>query len=112
MATRKKAAVAGSVQGPAVADPAQIAASQNENTVLEEVIPQPFPREIIVANDTPMPYIIAATSIGAGAKVPVLVRNDDEIERIKTDCGHLMSLTPAYAELEEQPLRVIDAAAE
>ena len=132
MAT-KKAAVAGSVQGPAVADPALIAPAPKDpaqeraeepaaaepasiapapkDPAPAKVAAEPFPREVIIANDTPVSRIVAAAFIAPGAKVPVVVRNQDEITRIETDIKHLMELNPEFAVLEEKPLRVIDAAA-
>ena len=113
---KKQAPVAGSVQGPAVADPAQIAESQNneqnQNQELVEVDSQPFPREVKVVNDSPMGHIVAGVYVPAYESAPVTVRDQDQITRIQTDCQHLMELTPAYAELEVQPLRVVDDAAE
>jgi predicted secreted protein len=111
MATSKKAAVAGSVQGPAVAEPALIAPAPKDPAPAK-VVAEPFPREVVIANDTPISRIVAATFIAPGAKVPVVVRNQDEITRIETDIKHLIELNPEFAELEEKPLRVIDAAAE
>jgi hypothetical protein len=137
----RKATVAGSVQGPAVMSPASVAGSQQASGTPEggtapegekapegdpapegdkapEVTPQPvvvaepFPREIVIVNDTQMNHIVAATLIGPGAQVPIVVRSEDEITRMKTDISHLMELTPAFMELEVQPLRVVDAAAE
>lgn len=106
----KKAPVAGSVQGPAIIQPAENAELPKVESAVAEV--HPFPREVVVINETPMNYSVARAMIGAGEQVKVMVRDDDEITRIKTDCGHIMGLTPAYAALEVQPLRVIDAAAE
>ncbi|MEJ7808178.1 MAG: hypothetical protein WKG03_19925 [Telluria sp.] len=73
---------------------------------------EPFPREIQVANETPMDHIVGGVYVPAGETKPVTVRDQDQITRIQTDCQHLMELTPAFAELEVQPLRVIDDAAE
>ena len=107
----KKATVAGSTQGPAIADPALVATTSNP--ALGVVIAaEPFPREIKLANDTPMNHIVSGNYVPAGEIVTVEVRDQDQITRIKTDCQHLMELTPAFAELEVQPLRVIDDAAE
>jgi len=111
MATRKSAPVAGSVQGPAVVDPAQVAESKPEAPAEAAVAAEPFPREVVIVNETPMAHIVAATFIAPGEKVPVVVRNQDEITRMETDIQHLMELTPAFAALEVQPLRVDDAAA-
>lgn len=108
MAT-KKAAVAGSVQGPATIDPATIVESAPA-TAVDQPDPQPFPREITIVNDTPMNYTVARTYVPAHDRVSIMVRDEDEITRIKTDCEHLMDLAPAHAALEVQPLRVIDAA--
>lgn len=138
----KKAPVAGSVQEPAVsgtapvalskpeapaaappAAPEQVASAEpvaaapvvemkQEAPAVVEVVAEQFPREITIVNDTPLKFIVAANLIGPGASASGVVRNQDEITRIQTDCKHLMSLTPAYAELDPQPLRVIDAAAE
>jgi|GEM_PF-6159850 len=133
----KKAPVAGSTQEPAVSGTAPVALSKPEapadSTVAAasaapvaepeapaapaapaavEVVAEQFPREVTIINDTPLKFIVAAALIGPGDAVPAVVRNQDEITRIQTDCKHLMSLTPAFAELDPQPLRVIDAAAE
>jgi hypothetical protein len=130
MATRKKVTVAGSVQGPVVMEPATVAGSQEQESgapeggeapegekapeVVEQpvVAAEPFPREVLIVNDTQMNHIVAATLVGPGETVPVVVRSDDEITRMKTDISHLMELTPAFMALEVQPLRVVDAAAE
>lgn len=135
----KKAPVAGSTQEPAVSGTAPVALSKPEAPadsaaaaasaasvaepkleaaaapaapVVVEVVAEKFPREVTIINDTPLKFIVAAALIGPGDSVPAVVRNQDEITRIHTDCKHLMSLTPAFAELDPQPLRVIDAAAE
>lgn len=148
----KKPTVAGSVQGPAVADPALVAATQkapddsgdakapegdttaagaSEGTTAGDSVsapvaaaqpsaapetfiapePYPFPREVLIVNDAPMPHIVAGVFIGPYSSAPVTVRDEDHIKRIETDCAYQMELTPAYAELPEQPLRVLDAAA-
>jgi hypothetical protein len=74
--------------------------------------PQPdpaFPREVEIVNETPIPYIVGSLHIDAGATVPVLVKGEDEITRMKTDCRYIMEMTPAYALLDPQPLRINDA---
>lgn len=140
MAT-KKAPVAGSVQGPAVIDPANSAGTNQDSatgstgaegagtqegapdtTMTLEPTPapilapeapaEPFPRAVVIVNETPMPHIVAATYVAPGETASVVVRNQDEITRIETDCAHLMELTPAFAELPVQPLRVVDDAAQ
>jgi hypothetical protein len=110
MAT-KKAPVAGSVQGPAIINLDTSEGSAPE-TAADQVDPQPFPRQIVIANETPMNYSIGGTYVPAGDGATITVRDEDEITRIKTDCEHLMALSPAHAALEVQPLRVIDAAAD
>lgn len=110
MAT-KKAAVAGSVQGPAVADPAMIAAATN-TPAPAVVVPEPFPRKVVVVNDTPMHHIVGGALVAPSSQASLEVRDQDQITRLETDCKHLMELTPAYSGLEVQPLRVVDAAAE
>jgi hypothetical protein len=97
---KQKASVAGSNSEPAAGNTEGMGASH-------EVVAA-FPREVEIINDTAIPFTIARAYIEPRTSVRVMVGDDDEITRIKTDCEHILSMNEVYAALEVPALRVVD----
>ncbi len=69
-----------------------------------------FPRDMTIVNDTAIDYVVARKFVAKNSKATVLVKDEDELTRIQTDCQHIVGLLDNYKEAKLAPVRVEEAA--
>lgn len=75
----------------------------------EAAMPESFPAEMNLVNETAMPYVVARKYVAPGETVPVTVKDESHLTRIWTDIKHLLGLQDHYKDRDVKPLRVEQA---
>ncbi len=67
-----------------------------------------FPRLVAIVNDTPIPYVVAGKHVAGHESEHIVVNDEDEITRMKSDCEQILSLNDTHGGAEVPALRVTE----